>query len=287
MTGASPGTLWFNGRLYPAAASLPALAADRGLLLGDGLFETVLVRRGIPVLWEAHRERLQRSARALAFPLPDAFAPTLDGAVLELKAALPGLTLGVLRVTLTRGPGPRGLLPPDEAAPTLLLRLDPYDPASAVLRTAVVIDAPRLDPLDPLAGHKTTSALRWIVARQRARRAGADVALLPTIEGDIAEADCANLFAVVDGAVVTPPQSRGVLPGITRAFALAHLALDGRPAVERAIDRRDLARASEVFLTSSLLGVQALAVVDGRSLPEAALTVSVLAAAYAALGSGP
>lgn len=245
------------------------------------------MRRGIPVLWEAHRERLLRSARALTFPLPDAFGPTLDSAVVQLFSALPGLAIGALRVTLTRGPSVRGLGPPDEATPTLLLRLDPYDPASAVLRTAVVIDTPRLDPLDPMAGHKTTSALRWIVARQRARRVGADVALLPTIDGDIAEADCANLFAVVDGAVVTPPLSRGVLPGITRAFALAQLARDGRPAVERAITRRDLERASEMFLTSSLLGVQALAAVDDRSLSAAAPTAAALAAAYATLEPGP
>ena len=81
------GACWINGRLYTAAASTPALAADRGLLLGDGLFETVLVRRGIPVRWEAHREHLLRSARALAFPFPEAFAPTLDSAVSQLIAA--------------------------------------------------------------------------------------------------------------------------------------------------------------------------------------------------------
>jgi branched-subunit amino acid aminotransferase/4-amino-4-deoxychorismate lyase len=83
------------------------------------------------------------------------------------------------------------------------------------------------------------------------------------VDGDVAEADSANLFAVVEGDLLTPPLDRGVLPGVTRARcleALPGVAREGR------IARDALARASEVFLTSSLDGVTPVVAVDGRAL---------------------
>ena len=278
----SEGALWLDGRLYREP---PPLAADRGLLLGDGLFETVLVRDGSPVLLSEHLDRMRRSAAALAFPAPSLLDERVAEAIAALLAAAAAPPRAALRVTLTRGPGPRGLGLPAQPQSALLVQLDPYDPAAVSLDRAAVVDAPRVDPLDPLAPHKTTSAMRWVVARRAAREAGADVAILRTIDGDLVEADFANLFAVIDGRVVTPPLHRGALPGVTRAFALRTLAAGGQPVDERPLFAADLDRASETFLTSSLIGVRALRRLDGEPLPPSSPLAEELAAAYERLGS--
>jgi branched-subunit amino acid aminotransferase/4-amino-4-deoxychorismate lyase len=236
------------------------LATDRALLLGDGLFETVLVRSGGAVRLAAHLERLARSAERFAIPLPAGLADLLAAAVPALWEREGRPSRGALRITVSRGTG-RGLAAP--AGPAGLLvsfgRLSdapvgvPAPPA-----TAVILDAPRVDPRDPLAGHKVISAMHRVEARRAANAAGADVALLVTTDGDVCEADAANVFAVLAGVVVTPPLDRGVLPGITRRVCLDALAREGRPSAERRLARNEIALASEVFLTSSLEGVRPL-----------------------------
>jgi branched-subunit amino acid aminotransferase/4-amino-4-deoxychorismate lyase len=157
---------------------------------------------------------------------------------------------------------------PDEAATTPL--------------AAVVVATPRIDPRDPLSGHKTISRMSFVHARRTASDRGADVALLTTIDGDVAEADAANLFVVLDGELVTPPLDRGVLSGITRARCLQL-----EKCVERPISIEDLARAEEAFLTASLDGVRPLSSIDGRALVGAGVASCRLARGLAAAeGSG-
>ena len=276
----SQDLIWAGGRLHQGSATVDA--ADRGLLLGDGLFETLLVVNRSPVLRDEHVERLLASAAALRFSLPAGFLDDLDTALDATLAALPQ-TVASLRITLTRGVGPRGLEPPPDGIPTLLLQAALFDPSAVVTAGAAILDAPRIDPLDPLAGHKSTSALRWVLARMRAQARGADVALLRTVAGDMAEADFANLFLVAGDKVVTPPLSRGVLPGVTRAWAIDALRADARLLIERPCEADELLGAAEVFLTSSLIGVRPLRSIDGRSLPARAPVAAWLQSQYARL----
>ena len=93
---------------------------DRGFLLGDGLFETVLFKAGQPVLWEAHVARLGRGCAALGLPLPD--ARKLEA---EARRALAGRRLGsaraAVRLTWTAGSGGRGLARPQPPTPRLVV----------------------------------------------------------------------------------------------------------------------------------------------------------------------
>jgi branched-chain amino acid aminotransferase len=229
--------------------------ADRGLHLGDGLFETLLVRDGRPVRLAAHLLRMRASGDALGVAVPPALEEFAADALPALWTREGRPRRAALRIAVTRGPW-SGLEPDDGGAPGVhvVVRALPDDPPPPA--AAVVLDAPRIDPRSPLAGHKVLSWMDRVEARRRARAAGADVALLRTVEGDVAEADSANLFAVVDGVVVTPPLDRGVLPGITRARALAALRATGEAVAERPLGGGDLDRATEVFLTSSLAGAR-------------------------------
>lgn len=289
------GVTWLNGHVWHDGESPPAAAAvlhDRGFVLGDGLFETLLVRDGRPILWRAHIERLLSTARALHFPTPEGFATAASQgfeALIE-RAARAARDRGSLRITVTRGGGTAyGLDAPDELSPTVMLRLTPAQrrPRDAANRETVwIVDQPRIDPGNVLSGHKTTSSMWRVLAHETARGKGADLALLKTIDGDVGEADTACLYAVIDAVVVTPPLNRGILPSTTRAFVLAELDREGRAWQERRLFPDELGRAAEVFLSSSVSGIRALAAVDGRPLPTEASVAAWLDERYEALEGG-
>ena len=286
------GVTWLNGDIW-RDADTPAAGAtlfhDRGFVLGDGLFETLVVRRGQPVLWREHIDRLLATGAAFHFPLPLDFAEyTRNAAKVVLEYAdEPSLQLGTLRITVTRGPGTSfGLDAPNEPSPTLMLRLTPTQQKPSAYpdrETAWIVDQPRIDTNSLLSGHKTTSSMWRILAHETARHQGADLALIKTLEGDIGEADTASLFAVIDEIIVTPPLNRGILPSTTRAFVIAELEATTRGFEERLVFPEDLNDAIEVFLTSSVAGIRALGAIDGRRLPEAAPVSEWLDANYEAV----
>lgn len=262
-----PVLWWIDGeRVRGEDAHLPL--DERGLAYGDGLFETILVVRGRPIWLMAHMDRFRRSARDLGFPGPDALMRRAALGARELiQAALP--ERAALRITWTRGSGLGGFAPPEKPKPRVIVRLTPIAPPKLTEVRAVFL--PDLFA-GSMARHKSCSSLIYVEA---ARRARPDEALLSDGEGGIAEAAAANLFAVIDGKVVTPPTRFPLLPGVTRAWAIRETR-----ALQRPIKKEDLARASEAFLTNSLSGVVPLIAVDGRRIPRGPIARR-LAAAFA------
>ncbi|MDI4663627.1 aminotransferase class IV [Xanthobacter autotrophicus] len=228
---------------------------DRGFTLGDGLFETLRVRAGAVLRLNAHLARLTTGAGVLGLPLP-----TLDlAAALAATAEANGLAEGVLRLTLSRGTGPRGVLPPAEPTPTLVITAAAL-PAPAAPARLVIAQGTRRNERSPLAQVKSLNYLDNILARQEAARRGADDAVLLNTRERVAETSIANVFAVIGGDLVTPPLAEGVLPGIMRAAVLAE------GAGERPLTPEDLRTAEEIILTSAL-GLRSVAALDGRELP--------------------
>lgn len=275
------GTAWRDDETPPDVARL---LLDRGLLLGDGLFETVAVRYGRPVLLAEHVDRLTASATALNFPLPPGFEVQVGEALRGLVDLIPGQELCALRITVTRGGGTEfGLDPPAEPHPTSLIRLIPVPAGTHSEAKAWIVDWPRTDPAEVLSGHKTTSSMWRIMAHQSARSHGANLAILTTIDGDIAEADTASVFAVIGGVTVTPPLSRGILAGTVRAFCLRELEAARRSVQQRILLREELESASEVFVTSSVSSIRPLRTLQGRELPEDTPVADWLRERYEAL----
>ncbi|TMD27029.1 MAG: hypothetical protein E6I94_09940 [Chloroflexi bacterium] len=193
-----PGHVWVDGRLQPADA--PHLSAfDRGFQLGDGVFETLRVRGGVPTELAEHTSRLRRSAEGLAIPLPPAVEATIARGIAELVEAegLDGPEGDAsIRITVSRGRIlARGLLPPEpDIAPTIVIQAWPVVPAPPghVERGLhLAVSAIRRDPENPLASLKTTSRADYVVARLVARREGADDALFLTTDGFLSEATTA------------------------------------------------------------------------------------------------
>lgn len=229
---------------------------DRGFTLGDGLFETLRVTGGKVLRVNAHLARLAAGATVLGMP-----PPALDlAAALAQTAGANGLSEGVLRLTLTRGIGPRGVLPPADPNPTLVITAAPLAPALPAARL-VIAQGTRRNDRSPLAQVKSLNYLDGILARQEGARRGADDAILLNTHDGVAETSIANLFAVIDGTLATPPLSEGVLPGVMRAAVIA------AGATERPLTVDDLAQAEEILLTSAL-GIRSVAMLEGRPLPS-------------------
>ncbi|MCW2243277.1 aminotransferase class IV [Azospirillum canadense] len=249
-------TLWLNGRLI-AAEEARIDPTDRGFTLGDGLFETIRVAGGQPRYLDRHLARLAASADLLDLPLPYP-ADALSAAMAALIAAQ-GLAEGVLRLTLTRGTGARGVPPPADPKPTVLITLAPAGPVAGPVE-AVIARSTRRNEHSPLSRLKTLNYLDAIIARQEAAKRGAGEALLLNTAGRLAESSVANLFVVREGRLLTPPPSEGALPGIRRGLILERYAAEEQP-----VTRDHLFAADEAFLTNSL-GLRPLLAVDGRAI---------------------
>jgi branched-chain amino acid aminotransferase len=249
--------VWLDGELVEEADARIS-PRDRGLLLGDGVFETLRTYGGrLPTLGE-HLERLAAGARVLGIPVPE-LASVSRGAE-ELVSATGPEDVRV-RITLTSGPGPAGLRRGD-VSPTLLISAAPLTPWP---ETATAVVAPwSHDEHSPLAGVKTTSRADTVLAMLHAREHGADEALFFNQAGNLCEATTANVFVVRGGRVETPPLSAGCLAGITREHVLRLCRQLGIEFAERDLPGGALAAVDEMFLTSSTREVQPLVALDGQ-----------------------
>jgi len=245
--------VFWGGQLV-AADDARVDPADRGLTLGDGLFETIAVRDGRAARVNAHLTRLRSSAAIIGLKM--AMGDQELSAAIQGVIEANGIGEGVLRLTLTRGPSPRGLLPMGPARPSLLITGSVQDLTPTNAATAVIATVTRRNEHSPLSGIKTIGFLDAILAAREASQRGCDDALLLNTAGNLAEATIANLFVVIDGVAVTPPVDDGALPGVMRADVIT-----GLMAAERTLAPADLANASEAFLTNSL-GIRPLVMVD-------------------------
>jgi branched-chain amino acid aminotransferase len=255
--GAGRPVAWLDGRIVDARAAAIRVD-DHGLTVGDGVFETLLVRDGRPGFWDRHMARLARSMQAMAMaPIAE---DVLASAVAEVVAAC-GAPDARLRITVTGGPGPGGLR--RGPRPTLLVTAAPLVVPAGVAAPVSVLTVPfARNDRGPLVGVKSTSYAEAAVIQARIDAAGADDALLGDTRGRLSEALTANVFLVVGGRRVTPSTDSGCLGGIVREVLLeAGLAEEADVALDQ------LGEATEVFLTSSVAGVRPVAAIDGRPVP--------------------
>lgn len=208
-----------------------------------GVFETLLVIGGAPVEPEAHLKRLSRSVEALySLRLP-------DGANEQLALAAAGMKLGRLRVSAR----------PSAREVTLGIKPD------AVERAIVFPSAGVRLKTQPLRGG--LGPHKWIDRRGIERPAANEAGALLVDEGEVLEAGWANIFAVRDGTLFTPPLGGRILPGTTRAALLALAADAGIETAERPLRPSNLLAAEETFLSSSIRGIEAVLELDGEPLP--------------------
>lgn len=243
------GMIWLNGE--PLAGTRADFdLTDRGLLLGDGVFDTSLVIDGAPVWRAAHLRRLCDACVAIGLAVTEGgLAQRIDGAM-TLAAA--GLAAGSLRVTVTRGPGPRGVAPPEQAAPTVIASRAAMAALPAFQPLSLWLSPVRRNETSVTSRIKTLAYLDNVLETAQARAAGCDEPLFLNTRGDVACSGVGNIFALSGGRLLTPPVSAGALPGIARAAVLRLAPAAGLSAGEQTLELADLRGADAVFVSNSL-----------------------------------
>lgn len=254
-------------------------------MLGDGLFDTALVLGGRMVWRQAHMDRLLSGCRTLGFMLD------VSRVQRAVDAALERCTFGALRVTVTRGGGPRGLAPPSDPMPTVLATIAPLNASVLFSPVSLHVSAIRRNETSPTSRLKSLAYLDGVLAARAALDAGFDDALFLNTSGKVACTTVGNVLAVVGGQLVTPPIDDGVLEGIARRKILETSDLLGLDAVERSIGLSDLDQADAVFVTNSLRLVAPVTAIDRKpfsgSLRGAALVTHVAKLVLEETGTDP
>lgn len=247
--------VWINGELLPDNEARISVF-DHGLVVGDGVFETVKVVDGQPFALGRHLARLGRSAAGLGLPPPDLEAIRAGAhAVIESSPRLP---LARLRITATAGLGPLGS---ERAASPVTAIVALAEQKRAAEFVDVVLVPWRRNEHGALAGLKTTSYGENVRALAYAAEHGAREAIFANTAGNLCEGTGTNVFVVSGGRLVTPPLSAGCLAGVTRGLVIEWVG-----AAEDDLSPDALSNADEAFLTGTTRDVQPIRLVNGRKL---------------------
>ncbi|MBL1430732.1 MAG: aminotransferase class IV family protein [Robiginitomaculum sp.] len=247
--------VWING-VFCTAKDIVWPLSDRGLSLGDGLFETICLQNGSPRFFPAHWQRLRNSSTELLFD---------DiGNGEEVLLALQELIIrnqikeGSIRILLSRGVAPRGIDIPQPAQSNLLLRVFPK-PTTTKQPLHLALSKVRRVSGNPTSSHKTLSNMDMVMSR-RFLVAGAkgNESLLLDNEGHLSCAGTANLFWIKGDDIYTSSISCAVLSGITRARILQEFGNiktgEYFPKVLRSADM--------VFISNAVIGVKVVQQID-------------------------
>lgn len=260
---------YVNGKITPSEKAVISVH-DRGLVLGDGLFETLRAVAHRPQFLSLHYARLSKSAKRLRISVP-----VKQEALRALVADLcrrSRLDDAVVRITLTRGRYLGGLAIDPSIPPSLIVTVAPVSGLPPELYEKGVkvaisdINKAAASGLD--ASIKSINYLANIFAKAQADRKGCYEAILLGPHGEIAELSTSSFFGVIDGVVVTPPIEVGILPGITRQVLLRIMRREGIPHHEGALYPKDAAHMSEAFLSSSVRGPVPITRIEGQKVGD-------------------
>ncbi|MFO1032594.1 MAG: aminotransferase class IV [Hyphomicrobiales bacterium] len=236
--------IWHKGAL--AGETIAISPFDRGLTLGDGLFETLLVLNGVALDAPEHVERLKAGAAELGIVFPEP----------EITASISALSEGVkshhvLRLTLTRGSAGRGLAT-DTDDYTYLATLQPANAALMFQPMEFALGSVCRNETSPAARLKTTSYMDAIMAAREVQAETSAEPLMCNTHGKLASASIGNIFLCFGQTLVTPSRDQGILPGIMRQKVIGLSGKAGFTVEERPVEPHELERADGVFLTNAL-----------------------------------
>lgn len=270
-----------EGKLLRGASAMVS-PADRGLLYGDGLYETLRCYRGKPFRSDDHLRRLERGAEVLGLSLGGWTIGDIGGFVKDAVRAA-GWQSCRARLTITRGEVKGDWRDPTAVGePTILIEVNPLQDEREQHAISLATVAIRRDERSPLSNIKSLNYLPSILARAEARTAGADDGLMLNTLGQVAEVSSSNIFALFGDELATPPVSAGVLPGIARLTVLEISSACGLRSAEKPLTTTDLRIADAVFITNSIREIVAVGRIDDHAFPEPGRTIENLHARYRA-----
>ncbi|AMK75912.1 MULTISPECIES: D-amino acid aminotransferase [Methylomonas] len=254
-------------QVYLSGAYLPLADAkvsvlDRGFLFGDGVYEVIPAYYGRLFRLEDHITRLNNSLNGIRLPLPHSVA---DWEAI-FRPLLADDRDQYIYLQVTRGYAPKrdhGF--PEQVVPTIFAMCSDIAPFAGRVNgiKAVTLDDTRWQ----LCNIKAITLLGNILLRQEALDQGCAEAILVR-NGYVVEGAASNLFAVLDGELITPPKSHEILPGITRDVILELAAAHNIPYQEDIIALEALHNASEIWVASSTREIVPVIELDGQQVGD-------------------
>jgi 4-amino-4-deoxychorismate lyase len=259
-----------NGK---AVDSVPT--SDRGLLYGDGLFETIAVSGGKLCFWERHMQRLQAGCERLGM------AP-VDAAQLrqECHLLIQQSQQAVIKIILTRGSGGRGYRVPEQPHPTRIVQLHgwpgyPANCAETGIHTRIC--RTRLGHNPSLAGIKHLNRLEQVLARREWTDPAIREGLMQDTAGNVVEGTMSNVFMVKEARLLTPDLTHCGVAGIMRAHVLELAKQHTIESRVQPVALETLLQADEVFVCNSLIGIWPVIGIDAQAFPKGPVTMHLQA----------
>lgn len=257
--------IYINGQILPQEDAKISVF-DHGLLYGDGVFEGIRAYNGKIFTLNQHLDRLYDSATAISLKIP----LTKDEMAHAIKKTMEAnnLTDSYIRLVVTRGVGKLGLDPNKCATPQVIIITDTIELYSKTLYekgldiVTVTTIRNHFSALDPKI--KSLNYLNNILAKLESIQAGAGEALMLNKDGYVAECAGDNIFIVKNNTLLTPPESAGILIGITRNIVMELATEIGIQVKEELMTRYDLYIADECFLTGTAAEIIPVVRIDGR-----------------------
>ena len=239
---------------------------DRGLNYADGVFETLLCRRGRILASQTHESRLALGLSRLAFPNAKVQAKAIFAKAHQLLSGV--AHSGVARLTVTRGSGKRGYTPDVDAKPRSIL----------VAQGDRVIGNPgvrcgkaetRWADQPQLAGLKLLARTEQVLAAREAAMAGWDDAIMLDVRGQVISSSRGNIFVVTGGKVLTPDLSRCGIAGTRRQLLIDFILPSlGFEAEVCSLTWEQLMTADAVFITNAVIGIAEVVAIGDTELPK-------------------
>lgn len=253
--------IYFNGSLVAADDNI-LCPLDHSFLYGHGLFETMRVYQGKVFRLGDHLERLKTAAALLGWPeIPGriALSNAIQGVLHRNQ-----LDNASIRLTLSRGIGDARPEAASCGQPTVIVFASPLPPPLPPEGWRVATVKLRRNLTSPLVSIKSANYLDNMLAKAEAKRQNCQEALMLNTDGFVAEGSMCNIFLAASGRLITPDEYSGILPGVTRRVILELAQASGIPIEIRQVRPDELTTADEIFLTSSIMEVIPVTVLDGR-----------------------
>jgi len=244
--------------------------SDRGLLYGDGVFETVAVSGGKPCFWERHIKRLQSGCERLGME-----AVNVAQLAEECQLLIGESQRAVIKIIITRGSGGRGYRFPEHPHATRIIQLHawpdwPVHCAEHGILTRICHT--RLGHNPSLAGIKHLNRLEQVLARREWDEPDIMEGLMLDADGRPVEGTMSNLFMVQDARLMTPDLTHCGVAGIMRGWVLDKAKQHAMEIRVQQIELKTLLQADEVFVCNSLIGIWPVTGIDGYAIRKGAVT---------------
>ena len=245
---------------------------DRGLLYGDGIYETLRSYNGKPFKLSEHLERMRNSASLLRISFEHTNIEICEwiNELIEKNRCQDAY----IRITLSRGAGGGRLQMDNNIDPTTLIQvkaLTPYDRNLYDEGMSLVVSDYRRSTSCPISRHKSTNLLKSIFLKEEANKKAAHETIILNTDGHVAECVVSNIFMVSGESIVTPSLDTNILPGITRKMVLDICRDSSIPVSEECFEIDRLVNSDEVFITNSLMEIMPVSKIDdskiGKSVP--------------------